>query len=323
MNKLTHFLGLRYPIVQGGMGNISPVQLCVAVSQAGGLGQIGVGSLSLQEIEKKLLMVKSGLGRLPFGVNLPLSVQPKPQEVIELLIHHHVPVISLSAGNPAPWIDSLKAAGSKVMVVVSTVKQAQKAEAAGADVLIAEGFEAAGKNSPKERTTFTLLPEVVAVSQLPVLAAGGIGDGKGLLAAFSLGASGVQLGTRLIMTQEAGVHPTYQQTILQATGEDTLVLGRSIGLVTRLLATPYARKVSSLEQQGIDQDTFLQLLGEEPHYKGAILGLLEEGHLNAGQIVGLIKDIPRVKELFATMWQEAQERSKIIHQLMNQEGEKK
>ncbi|MDQ0338975.1 enoyl-[acyl-carrier protein] reductase II [Caldalkalibacillus uzonensis] len=300
-------LTLKYPIIQGGMGNISPPELCVAVSRAGGLGQIGAGSLSSTEVEQKLQKVKEELDEgIDFGVNVPLSVQPDLEKLMDLLIDYQVPVVSLSAGNPKPWIPKLKEAGIKVLVVVATVKQAQKAEAAGADLIVAEGFEAAGKNSSRELTTMTLIPQITQHVQCPVIAAGGIGDGRGLLASLALGAKGVQLGTRLIATKEAYVHVNYQQAILSATDEDTIVVGRRYGLVTRLLNTPYARVLHEQENKGLSLEAFLSKTDEDSHHRGAIEGLLEKGHVNAGQISGAINDIVSVAELLERMMDEAQ-----------------
>ncbi|GGK31381.1 enoyl-ACP reductase II [Caldalkalibacillus thermarum] len=299
-------LKLHYPFIQGGMGNISPPELCAAVSRAGGLGQIGAGSLPVGEVEAKVKKVLDLLGdRYEYGLNVPLSVHPNIQGVMDLILTYKIPVVSLSAGNPQPWAERLKAEGIKVMVVVSTVRQAKKAEEAGADVIVAEGFEAAGKNSPKELTTMTLIPQVARAVSCPVVAAGGIGDGRGFLAALALGARGVQMGTRLIATMEAHVHEHYQQALLESGDEDTLVVGRRYGRVTRLLKTPYAERIAQAERDGMEEHEFLRKLDEESHYRGAILGQLDQGHVNAGQISGAIDRIVTVQELFESMVDEA------------------
>jgi enoyl-[acyl-carrier protein] reductase II len=319
MNKVLNLLRIKVPIIQGGMGNISPPNLCTAVSRAGGLGQIGVGNLSLTKIEEKLVEVRNNLTLSEsFGVNIPISVHPDVEGVLQLIHKYNVPVVSLSAGNPKPWIDRLKENGIIVMVVVSTVKQALKAEASGADLLIGEGFEAAGKNSPKELTTMTLVPQLVQQVQIPVIAAGGIADGKGLLAALSLGASGVQLGTRLIVTKEAHVHDNYQRAILRSSDEDTTIVGRSYGYVTRLLNTTYAQKVKEAEQNGATLNEFKQWTDEDSHERGALQGLLDEGHINAGQISGAIQDIPSVQGLFQSMMVEAEEQLYSIQKQLNE-----
>lgn len=317
-NPLLKLLKLQRPIIQGGMGNISPVELCVAVSKAGGLGQIGAGTLALEELSLKIKQVQKQLGHdTPFGLNIPLMVHPQVEDVVNLALREQIPIVTLSAGNPKPWIPILKEHGIKVMVVVAAVEQAQKAEQAGADTVIGEGFEAAGKNSPKELTTFALLPQLRQSLSIPIIAAGGIGDGHGLLAAFALGASGVQLGTRLIATQEAVVHELYKQALLEAKDEDTIVLGRRNGFVTRLLNTPYSRKLFKLEQEGASLEQLQQALDEHSHERGALQGLLTEGHVNAGQISGLIQSIPTVKDLFEEMELTARQRLEMLRHLFN------
>lgn len=304
--SLLEILQLKRPIIQGGMGNISPVELCVAVSRAGALGQIGAGTLSLEALARKIDAVQEQLGaESPYGLNLPLAVHPQLHDVVELALHKKVPVVTLAAGNPKPWIPVFKQAGSKVLVVVATLEQALKAEQAGADAVIGEGFEAAGKNSMKELTTFVLIRQLSRALSIPVVAAGGVGDGQGLLAAFALGAEGVQLGTRLIATKEATVHEHYKQALLQAQSEDTVILGRRHGFCTRLLKTAYSSKLSEAEQVGISKEKLQGALDEESHERGAMQGLLDAGHLNAGQISGVIDSIPTVEQLFRDMETEA------------------
>lgn len=204
-------LGISYPIIQGGMGNISNAQLTAAVSEAGGLGTIGCGTMTPKEVEQIILETKE-ITEKRFAINIAINVSPFVEELIELVIKHEVPIVSLSAGNPAPYIPILQANGIKVMTVVASVKQALKSEQAGADMIVGEGFEAAGINSSLELTTFTLIPQLVKHVRIPVIAAGGIGDGKGLAAALSLGASGVQLGTRLVATKDAPFHEMYKKS---------------------------------------------------------------------------------------------------------------
>ncbi|MDP4164704.1 MAG: nitronate monooxygenase, partial [Bacillota bacterium] len=192
MNRLTELLNIRYPIIQGGMGNISNSILAAAVSNAGGLGTIGAGTMNPDEVEYLLVDTKKRTDN-PFAVNIALSVSPYVKEILALVKKYAVPIVSLSAGNPAPYIPALHANGIKVVTVVASVKQATKAESAGADVVVAEGYEAAGINSPLETTTMTLVPQIVRALNIPVVAAGGIADGRGLAAALMLGASGVQM----------------------------------------------------------------------------------------------------------------------------------
>lgn len=300
-------LQITYPIIQGGMGNISNAQLAAAVSEAGGLGTIGCGTMSPKEVENKILETKA-LTNKSFAINIAISVTPFTDELIDLVIKHKVPIVSLSAGNPAPYIPLLHEHGVIVIALVASVKHAQKAEAAGADILVAEGFEAAGINSNLELTTFTLIPQIVKHVNIPVLAAGGIGDGKGLAAALMLGASGVQIGTRLIATKEAPFHNVYKENLLKASDTETLIVGRSVGRLRRILKTPYAMKLYELDKAGMTLDQYSELTSEKQHLKGALEGDIENGFMNSGQIAGLIEDIPTVKELIDDMVEVAENR---------------
>ncbi|WP_096435557.1 NAD(P)H-dependent flavin oxidoreductase [Alteribacter populi] len=300
MNKVTRLLHIQYPIIQGGMGNISHANLAAAISEAGGLGTLGVGTMTLSQVEKELVNIKA-LTNQPFCVNIPIRVQPNVKEVVQLILDYNVPIVSLSAGNPKPLIPVLKEAGVTIIVVAASVKQAKKAEEAGADIIVAEGYEAAGINSAFETTTMTLIPQVADAVDIPVVAAGGIGDGRGVAAAFCLGAEGVQMGTRFIATKEALVHEHYKQKLMESTDVDTLVVGRSLGKIRRLLKTSYAEELLELEKQGTSLEEFDRRTDETHHIAGAIYGNIDKGHLNGGQIAGLIRDVPTVKELIESM----------------------
>ncbi|WP_042347524.1 NAD(P)H-dependent flavin oxidoreductase [Bacillus massiliigorillae] len=306
MLHLTKLLNITNPIIQGGMGNISNAPLTAAVSEAGGLGTIGCGTMTPEEVEKIIIETKERTTK-PFAVNIPISVTKFVRDLVDLVIKHNVPVVSLSAGNPAPLIPILHEHGIKVIAVVASVKHAKKAEEAQADVLVAEGFEAAGINSSLELTTFTLIPQIVAAVKIPVVAAGGIGNGQGLSAALMLGASGVQLGTRFIATKEAPFHDIYKEKLLTANDIDTVIIGRPVGKVRRMLKTPYAHKLIQQEQKGMTEEEYLDLTSEKQHYIGAILGDLENGFINSGQIAGLISSIPTVQELIESMMSEAKQ----------------
>ncbi|GGJ69636.1 enoyl-[acyl-carrier protein] reductase II [Anoxybacillus voinovskiensis] len=317
MNDICRLLNIRYPIIQGGMGNISNAPLTSAVSEAGGLGTIGVGTMAPDEVEAIIAETKQRTSR-PFAVNIPIQVTPYAEEMVALVEKYHLPVVSLSAGNPAPFIPRLKERGVKIIVVVASVKQAKKAEAAGADVLVAEGYEAAGINSNLELTTMTLIPQIVQAVRVPVVAAGGIGDGKGLLAALALGAQGVQLGTRLIATQEAPFHEAYKQRIVAADENETVIVGRSVGRVRRIMRTPYAEKLLQYEKEGITLEEFNRHTSEDYHRRGALAGDFSEGFVNAGQIAGLIEHIPTVQQLLDDMMNEAKEQWKKLHDLFGE-----
>ncbi len=304
MNDLCKLLSIKYPIIQGGMGNISNSQLTAAVSEAGGLGTIGCGTMTPLQVEKIILETKEKT-RNRFAVNIPITVSPYTDELIELVIKHEIPVVSLSAGNPAPYIPLFHANNIQVIAIVASVKHAQKAEAAGADVLVAEGFEAAGINSSLELTTFTLIPQISQHVSIPVLAAGGIADGKGLAAALMLGAAGVQLGTRLIATKEAPFHADYKQRLVEAADNETVILGRSVGQVRRVLKSAYARQIIEQERAGLPLEKYREMTSEDYHINGAIRGDGENGFMNSGQVAGLIADIPSVKELLDGMVKDA------------------
>ncbi|WP_397540064.1 NAD(P)H-dependent flavin oxidoreductase [Rummeliibacillus pycnus] len=303
MRDLCKLLKIKYPIIQGGMGNISSPILASAVSNAGGLGTIGCGTMTPFEVEKLIIDMKKRT-TMPFSINIPINVNEYSEELLKLVIKHEVPIVSLSAGNPAPFILKLHEAGIKVIVVVAAVKHALKAEAAGADVLVAEGFEAAGINSHLELTTLTLIPQITNAVKVPVVAAGGIANGNGVAAALALGASGVQMGTRFIATQEMTVHDAYKKRIIDATDQETMILGRSVGQVRRVLRNPYAEKISLAEKNGISLEEYNNHTSEVFHVKGAIEGNSDQGFMNSGQIAGLINDLPTVQELLESIMEE-------------------
>ncbi|MFC4619129.1 NAD(P)H-dependent flavin oxidoreductase [Camelliibacillus cellulosilyticus] len=303
-NPICSLLGIQYPILQGGMGNISDPLLAAAVSNAGGLGTIGVGTLPISKVKEmidQMLVATSA----PCCVNIPLSVHPAAVEVIEEVIAAKVPVVSLSAGNPTGYIRRFHEQGVKVICVTATVRQAKKAAAAGADIIVCEGYEAAGINAPSESTTMTLVPQIAKAVSTPVVAAGGVGDGKGLAAAIALGACGVQIGTRLIATQEAPYHPRYKQAILDATDESTVIVGRPYKKIRRVLKNDYAEKLLKRDPQQTDPETFAQETSEDHHRRGAVEGDFATGFINGGQIAGLIDHCPSVSELFQEMLRDA------------------
>jgi enoyl-[acyl-carrier protein] reductase II len=304
MNRLTECLGIQRPIIQGGMGNISNARLAAAVSEAGALGTIGTGTMDVKEVGEIVRDLKMLTNR-PFAMNIPITMTPDLKGMIGIAITEEVPVVSLSAGNPAPLIPVLHEHGIKVICVVASRKQARKAADAGADVLVAEGYEAAGINSHLETTTLALIPQLVDEVDVPVVAAGGIADGRGLAAMLALGASGVQMGTRFIATKEAPFHERYKETLLAANDHGTLIVGRSVGRVRRVLRSPYAERVLDLEKRGMTLEQYSELTSEDNHRKGALEGKLDEGFINGGQVAGLIGDVPTVKEVVDGMMTDA------------------
>ncbi|ARF14173.1 NAD(P)H-dependent flavin oxidoreductase [Sporosarcina ureae] len=315
MNSLCNVLSIQYPIIQGGMGDISSPKLAAAISEAGGLGTIGCGTSTIAEVDRKITDLKSITSR-PFAVNIAINVTPYVEEFIELVIKHQVPVISLSAGNPSPYIQRLHDHGIKVIAIIASVKHAVKAEEAGADIVVAEGFEAAGINSPLELTTMTLIPQITANVQIPVVAAGGVGDGKGLAAALVLGAEGVQMGTRFIATQEMQAHERYKQRLVDASDVETRIIGRKVGRVRRVLTNDYVATLEKREKEGMTLEEFNKATTEEQHKLGAIEGDMQNGYINSGQVAGLIDDVPTVQELIERMMEEAKEACKRTADLL-------
>lgn len=305
MNNLTNVLHIKYPIIQGGMGNISNAPLTAAISEAGALGTIGVGTMGVEEVEGIIVETKKRTSK-PFALNIPISITPHLKEMIRLVVTHGIPVVSLSAGNPAPLIPYFHEHNVKVICVVASKKQGKKAEDAGADVIVAEGYEAAGINSNLETTTLALIPQLVDTVDIPVIAAGGIGDGRGLASMLALGASGVQMGTRFIATQEAPFHENYKTTLVEAKDDSTVIVGRSVGKVRRVMKTPYAAQLIQKEQEGVAFEEFSQMTSEDYHRVGALEGKLDQGFINGGQVSGLVSDVPTVKELVERMMNDAQ-----------------
>lgn len=315
MKSIYELLSIKYPIIQGSMGNISQAALTAAVSEAGGLGTVGTGTMTPREVEAILLETKRRTSS-PFAVHIDIRVNPYVHDLIDLVLKYRVPIVSLPEGDHAQAISLLHHYGIIVIAGVSSVKQAEKAEAAGASLLVAEGFEAAGMNSSHEMTTFTLVPQVASAVSIPVIAAGGIGDGKGLAAAFMLGACGVQMGTRFIATKESRFPHAYKAELIQATGLDTRVIGRSVGKIKRVLRTDYAEKVLHMEETGISLEEFNEMTTEDKHMKGAVWGDVDNSLMNCGQVAGLITTIPTVKDLLINMMEEATEQMQAVSRLI-------
>ncbi|MDN4524277.1 NAD(P)H-dependent flavin oxidoreductase [Fictibacillus fluitans] len=304
MNRVCKLLGISYPVIQGGMGNASNAPLTAAISNAGALGTIGVGTRSPSEVETLIQETASKTDK-PFAVNVPLTVASNIKEIFQLIVKYKVPVVSLSAGNPSPYISRLQSHGIKVMCVVGSVYHAKKAEDAGADVIVAEGYEAAGLNSPFETTTMTLIPQVADAITVPLVAAGGIGDGRGMAAAMVLGAEAIQLGTRFISVKEAPFHLLYKEALIKAGDRDTMVIGRSVGRIRRVMRAAYSEHLYSLENKGMTLEKFNEMTAEDRHLAGAMEGDFEEGYINSGQVAGLINDMPSASELIQSITKEA------------------
>ena len=293
-NKITQLFNIQYPIIQGGMIWVSGWKLASAVSNAGGLGLIGAGSMYPDVLRTHIQKCKNATDK-PFGVNVPM-LYPDIEIVMAIIIEEGVKIVFTSAGNPKKWTSFLKEKGITVVHVVSSVKFALKAEDAGVDAVVCEGFEAGGHNGREETTTFTLIPMVKQQVKIPIIAAGGIASGRGMLAAMVLGADAVQLGSRFAATKESSAHQNFKTTIINAKDGDTHLTLKELAPV-RLLKNKFYRELQELYLQNPSKEQLKQLLGRARAKKGMFEGDLEYGELEIGQISGLIDEIKSVKEV--------------------------
>jgi enoyl-[acyl-carrier protein] reductase II len=299
-SRICSLLGIQYPIIQGGMAWVATAELAAAVSNAGGLGIIAAGNAPASIIKNEIEKVKK-LTTKPYGVNVML-LSPFVDEIMALIVEERVPVITTGAGNPGKYMATLKAIGTKVIPVVPSVALAQRMERIGADAVIAEGTEAGGHIG--ELTTMVLVPQVVDAVSIPVIAAGGIADGRGMLAGFALGAEGVQVGTRFICAEECVAHDRYKDVVLKAKDRDTIVTGRSTGHPVRILKNKLSKEFEKLEKSGANPEQ-LENLGAGRLRLSVIEGDVDQGSVMAGQIAGLVKDIKSCKEIVEDMVEEA------------------
>ena len=293
-NRLCQLLDIQYPIIAGGMVWCSGWRLASAVSNAGGLGLIGAGSMHPDVLRAHIQKCKEATDK-PFGVNVPL-MYPEIEKVMDILMEEGVKIVFTSAGNPKTWTSRLKEQGMKVAHVVSSSKFARKCEEAGVDAIVAEGFEAGGHNGREETTTMCLIPHVRRSTSLPLIAAGGIGTGTGMLAAFALGAEGVQIGTRFALTKESSAHEAFKQLCLSLNEGDTKLLLKKVS-PTRLVKGTFATEVEEAEARGASIDELRTLLGKGRAKKGIFEGNLEEGELEIGQIASLFREEQSVGEV--------------------------
>lgn len=293
-NKITQLFNIQYPIIQGGMIWVSGWKLASAVSNAGGLGLIGAGSMYPEVLRTHIQKCKNATDK-PFGVNVPM-LYPDIEIVMAIIIEEGVKIVFTSAGNPKKWTSFLKDKGITVVHVVSSVKFALKAEDAGVDAVVCEGFEAGGHNGREETTTFTLIPMVKQEVKIPIIAAGGIASGRGMLAAMVLGADAVQLGSRFAATKESSAHQNFKTTIINAKDGDTHLTLKELAPV-RLLKNKFYRELQELYLKNPSKEQLKQLLGRARAKKGMFEGDLEYGELEIGQISGLIDEIKPVKEV--------------------------
>lgn len=299
-NRITQLFKIQYPIIQAGMVWCSGWELASAVSNAGGLGIIGAGSMYPEILKEHLQKCKAATDK-PFAVNLPL-LYPNIEEHINSIIEAEVPIVFTSAGNPKTWTSHLQSHGITVVHVVSSSKFAKKSEEAGVDAIVAEGFEAGGHNGREETTTLCLIPEVCKHVKIPVLAAGGIASGKAMLAAFALGAEGVQIGSRFVVSHESSAHINYKKALLEANEGDTEIRLKSVTPV-RLLKNNFYQEIKAAEERGAGPDELRAILGKGRAKKGMFEGELENGELEIGQVSAQFQQILPAKDILLEIWQ--------------------
>jgi len=315
MNKITELFSIQYPIVQGGMVWVSGWKLASAVSNAGGLGLIGAGSMYPDVLREHIQKCKKATDN-PFGVNVPM-LYPQVDELMDIIVEEDVKIVFTSAGNPKTWTSFLKEKGITVVHVVSSVKFAIKAEAAGVDAVVCEGFEAGGHNGREETTTFTLIPMVKESITIPVIAAGGIGNGRGMLAAMVLGADGVQIGSRFAASKESSAHVNFKQKIIDVKDGDTDLTLKELAPV-RLIKNKFYREIQALYKENPTKEELIGLLGRARAKKGIFEGDLDNGELEIGQIAGIINNISSAKDILEEIVTDFETSKKNIFKILTQ-----
>jgi enoyl-[acyl-carrier protein] reductase II len=309
--KITRLFNIQYPIIQAGMVWVSGWKLASAVSNCGGLGLIGSGSMKPELLREHIQKCRIATDK-SFGVNIPL-LRGDAEELIKIVIEEGVKIVFSSAGNPAKFIEQLKKNNVKVVHVVPSVKFGHKAENAGCDAVVGEGVEAGGHNGIDETSTLCLIPQLADALKIPVIAAGGIADGRGILAALSLGAEGVQLGTRFAATVESSAHSNYKRKVVETGDGDTVLAFKRIGLV-RMMKNDFALRSVKAEEEGWDEEQLRELLGNKRERLGIFEGDEIEGEMEAGQSSGIIKEILTVEELFKKLLREIEESKNNVKQ---------
>jgi enoyl-[acyl-carrier protein] reductase II len=295
-NRICELFGIDYPVIQGGMVWCSGYKLASAVSNAGGVGLLGAGSMTSEILQEHIDKMKLATNK-PFGVNLPL-IHRQVGSLIEVVLKNKIEIVFTSAGNPAQWTQVLKANGCKVVHVIANTKFAQKAADSGVDAIVAEGFEAGGHNGREETTTFTLLPLIRKTVSIPIIAAGGMYNGSSLLASFALGAEGIQLGSRFAVCEESSAHENFKNYVIQSgEGATRLLMKRLIPV--RLMLNDFANKVIETETSGASVSELTALLGSGRCKKGVFEGDLAEGELEIGQVAALINKKETAQEIIS------------------------
>lgn len=308
-NRIKKLFKIEIPIVQAGMVWCSGWRLASAVSNAGGLGLIGAGSMYPEVLREHIQKCKAATTK-PFGVNVPL-LYPDIDKIMRIIEEEQVKIVFTSAGNPSAWTAHLRSRGIVVVHVVSSVKFAKKAEAAGVDAIVAEGFEAGGHNGREETTTLVLLPMVCDAVKVPVIAAGGIASGRAVLATEVLGAEGVQIGSRFAISEESSAHEKFKQRIVTATEGETMLTLKQLTPV-RLIKNKFYQEVLQAEQSGVGIDKLAELLGKRRAKLGIFEGNLDEGELEIGQVSAAVDQIQPAAEILKDIWEEYQSVRKKI-----------
>ena len=308
-NRITSLFGIEYPIIQAGMIWCSGWELASAVSNAGGLGIIGSGSMYPEVLRTHIRKCKEATKK-PFGVNVPL-LYPDVEKIMEIVIEEHVKIVFTSAGNPSTWTQKLKANGIIVAHVISNTKFALKCEEVGVDALVAEGFEAGGHNGREETTTMVLIPLIRNSTKLPLIAAGGIGNGTAMLAAMALGAEGVQMGTRFVASVESSGHSSFKERVIHSGEGETMLTMKKLTPV-RIIKNNFFQQIAEAEARGAGNEELKNILGRARAKKGMFEGDLNEGELEIGQIAAFIKDIKPAGQIVKDLWSEFLEAKKKL-----------
>lgn len=311
-NRITSLFGIRYPIIQAGMIWCSGWRLASAVSNAGGLGLIGSGSMYPDVLREHIRKCKAAT-TAPFGVNVPL-LYPNIEEHMQIIMEEGVRIVFTSAGNPTTWTSKLKDKGIVVVHVIANTRFALKAADAGVDALVAEGFEAGGHNGREETSTLCLIPQIRDAVSLPLIAAGGIGGGRAMLACFALGAEGVQIGSRFVATDESSAHPDFKNTVIHSKEGDTVLTLKQLTPV-RLIRNRFYEQVAAAEARGADAEELKRLLGRARAKKGMFEGDLEEGELEIGQVASSIRAIRPAGAVVEEIWSEFVSEKEKLSQL--------
>jgi len=312
-NRITQLFGIKYPVVQAGMVWCSGWRLASAVSNSGGFGLIGAGSMHPETLREHIKKCKAATDK-PFGVNIPL-MYPQMEEIMQIVMDEKVPVVFTSAGNPKTWTAKLRDKGIIVVHVVSGSKFALKCVEAGVDAVVAEGFEAGGHNGREETTTLTLIPQVRRVTDLPLIAAGGIATGEGMAAVFALGAEGVQVGTRFALTEESSASDAFKRKCISLNEGDTVLSLKKVS-PTRLVKNDFYHQVQELEDRGASADELRTLLGTGRSKRGIFEGDLVEGELEIGQVASMIDTVVPAEQVIKQMMREFYETVEKLNRIV-------